>query len=128
MTITGDVLSEGEVQIDGSVNGDIRCNDLLIGETADVRGEIFAEKIRVHGRIDGQIKARSVTLAKTAHMLGDILHENLAIEEGAFLEGHCKRMEFKESPVLDGKPKPAAEPAPGTKKSPANETSKKAAS
>ena len=33
-----------------------------------------------------------MSLAKTAHVVGDILHEALAIEQGAFLEGHCRRL------------------------------------
>jgi len=100
LIITGNLLSEGEIQIDGTVRGDIRTKDLLVGETALIQGEIIAESIRVHGRVDGQIKAQNVSLAKTAHVVGDILHDNLSIETGAFLEGHCKRLgegEFKKS-------------------------------
>jgi len=92
LTVTGDLVSDGEVQIDGAVNGDIKTTTLLIGESAHIRGEIHAKRIRVHGRVDGQITAHSVTLAKTAHVSGDIIHEDLSIEKGAFLEGHCKRM------------------------------------
>ena len=96
MRLIGNLASEGEVQIDGTVNGDIKTKILLIGEKAVIRGEIIADTVKVHGEINGQIKARSVTLASTARMVGDILHENLAIEEGAFLEGHCKRMDKNE--------------------------------
>lgn len=92
LKITGDLLSEGEIQVDGRVNGDIRTRALVVGETAIVKGEIIADKVRVLGRVDGQIKAKIVKLAKTAHVVGDVLHEDLAIETGAFLEGHCKRM------------------------------------
>lgn len=93
LTITGNLVSEGEVQIDGHVIGDIKTDALLIGEDARVTGEIVARRVRVHGRVDGQISAKSVTLAKTAHVAGDVIHEDLSIEKGAFLEGHCKRME-----------------------------------
>lgn len=92
LTITGDLASEGEVQIDGAVNGDIKTTTLLIGETAHIRGQVHAKRVRVHGRVDGQITAQSVTLAKTAHVSGDVTHEDLSIEKGAFLEGHCMRM------------------------------------
>lgn len=95
MRLVGDVASDGEVQIDGIVNGDIRTKVLLVGETANIKGEIVADTVKVHGEITGQIKATNVTLARTARMVGDILHENLSIEEGAYLEGHCKRMEVK---------------------------------
>ncbi len=57
---------------------------------ADLR--IVGDTVRVYGTVNGQIKARAVTLAKSAHVVGNILHENLSIEEGAFLEGHCKRL------------------------------------
>jgi len=93
LKITGNIRSEGEIQVDGYIEGDIRAETLIIGETANVNGEITADTVRVHGFVTGQIKAGSVSLAKSAHVMGDILHENLAIEQGAFLEGHCRRIE-----------------------------------
>jgi len=95
LRIVGDLSSDGEIQIDGAIDGDIRTQVLLVGETADIKGEIVADSVVVHGTISGQIKSRSVILAKTAHVVGDILHEDLKIETGAFLEGHCKRMAEK---------------------------------
>ena len=95
MKIIGDIVSDGEIQIDGTVEGDIRAKTLLIGEPANIKGEVVADTIEVFGSISGQIKATQVSLAKTAHMVGDILHENLSIEKGAFLEGHCMRMPDK---------------------------------
>ena len=93
--VTGDIHSDGEVQIDGTINGNINANILIIGESAQVIGEITAETVRIHGRVTGQVQANSVSLAKTAHILGDVLHGNIAIEQGAFLEGHCRRIEVK---------------------------------
>lgn len=96
LRIVGDLSSDGEIQVDGAVDGDIRTHSLLVGETAQIKGEIVAESVHVHGTINGQIKAKAVNLAKTAHVVGDILHEDLAIETGAFLEGHCKRLPEKQ--------------------------------
>ena len=93
LTVTGNLHSDGEIQIDGRVEGSIHSDVLIVSETAQVNGEITAESVRVHGHVTGQIRATSVSLAKTAHVLGDILHGNLAIEQGAFLEGHCRRVE-----------------------------------
>ena len=97
--IVGDMHSQGEIQIDGAIDGDIRTHSLLVGEGARIIGEIVADSVIVHGNVTGQIKARSVELAKSAHVIGDILHEDLAIETGAFLEGHCKRMVQKKDQV-----------------------------
>ncbi len=96
LSIVGDLLSDGEIQIDGAVNGDIRTKTLIVGETANVKGEIVADNVKILGSVDGQIRAKVVKLAASAHVVGDILHEDLAIETGAFLEGHCKRMVMPE--------------------------------
>ncbi len=96
LNIVGDLHSAGEIQIDGTVNGDIRTHALVIGESATVKGEIVADAVRVLGTVKGQIKAKVVKLAASAHVVGDIMHEDLSIETGAFLEGHCKRMIVKE--------------------------------
>ena len=94
LNFTGDLISTGEVQIDGNVTGDIRVDTLIIGATGNIRGEITANKVRIHGKTIGQINAKSVSLAKTANVQGDILHEDLSIEQGAYLEGHCRRTEI----------------------------------
>ena len=90
---TGDLISESDVQVDGSVNGDIRTRTLTIGQHGEVRGEIVADKIRICGAVIGQVRARDVSLSETARMIGDILHESLSIEPGAHIEGHCRRIE-----------------------------------
>ena len=103
LRVVGDLSSEGEIQVDGVVDGDIRTTSLLVGQTAEIKGEIVSDNVIVHGSINGQIKARSVYLTKTAHVLGDILHEDLAIEKGAFLEGHCKRFVDEKKSAVAGK-------------------------
>jgi cytoskeletal protein CcmA (bactofilin family) len=93
--IVGDLNSVGEIHVDGRVDGDIKSKTLLVGESAVIKGEIVAETVKVHGTVNGQIKAQSVILAKTAHVNGDVIHEDMSIDKGAFLEGHCKRMDQK---------------------------------
>ena len=79
LKIVGDLSSDGEIQIDGAVDGDIRTKSLLVGETADIKGEIVADSVFVHGNINGQIKSRSVNLAKSAHVVGSA-HTGLGAE------------------------------------------------
>ncbi len=93
LTVNGNLVSEGEIQIDGTINGDVNTATLLVGESAKIHGDIKAQHVRVHGHVNGQITAKSVTLAETAHVVGDVIHEDLSIEKGAFLEGHCKRID-----------------------------------
>ena len=90
MTMQGALNSAGDIQVDGRVEGDVRSAGLVIGEKAEIHGEIFAEDITVRGKVVGRITARKVLLASTSHVEGDILHEALAVETGAFFEGNCR--------------------------------------
>ncbi|MBM3569399.1 MAG: polymer-forming cytoskeletal protein [Alphaproteobacteria bacterium] len=91
--IVGNLTSDGEVQIDGVVEGDINARSLTVGETASVIGEISADLLSVRGKVQGTIHAREVRIFRTAVVHGDVLHETIAIESGAFFEGHCRRAE-----------------------------------
>lgn len=107
LKIKGDLISNGDLQIDGSVEGDIVSRTVTIGEGADVRGAVSGESVRVCGSVTGQVKGTTVTLAKTAKVTGDVLHLTLSIEPGAFFEGQCRRIES----VSAGGAKPSS-PAP----------------
>lgn len=92
LSIVGNVKSSGEIQVDGRVEGDIHCKALIVGIDGAIVGEVVAQNVRLHGEITGRVRAKSVFLASTAKMTGDVAHESLAIEPGAFLEGHCRRV------------------------------------
>ncbi|HUO03278.1 MAG TPA: polymer-forming cytoskeletal protein [Rhizomicrobium sp.] len=90
LTVTGTLNSTGDMQIDGIVEGDVRSVGLVIGERAEIHGEIWAEDVTVRGKVIGRIRARKVLLSATSHVEGDILHEAFAVEAGAFFEGNCR--------------------------------------
>ena len=91
LEIVGNLTTSGEVQLDGSIEGDITCEKLMVGERACITGRVLADHVVIRGKIIGNVKAKNVELAKTAHVVGDIWHDTLAIDAGAFLEGHCRR-------------------------------------
>ncbi len=93
------------MQIDGIVEGDVRSVGLVIGEKAEIHGEIWAEDVTVRGKVIGRIRARKVLLSATSHVEGDILHEAFAVEAGAFFEGNCRH---SDNPLGDETRKPPA--------------------
>jgi cytoskeletal protein CcmA (bactofilin family) len=93
LRINGDLICSGDVQVDGWVEGDIQSRNIVVGESATVQGGLQAETVRVCGVVNGQIKADSVVLEKTAKVTGDVLHKTLAMEQGASLEGMCRRLD-----------------------------------
>ncbi|MEL7492169.1 MAG: polymer-forming cytoskeletal protein [Pseudomonadota bacterium] len=86
----GNINASGEVQFDGSLEGDIKAATLIIGEKASVKGEIMCDRVTIRGKVEGGIRAKQVALAATAHILGDIVHSSLAVENGAHFEGACR--------------------------------------
>jgi cytoskeletal protein CcmA (bactofilin family) len=90
LKIIGNMQSNGDIQIDGQVDGDVQSKSLTVGESAQVNGTIACERVR---SVSGEIKADSVVLARSAKVDGDIVHKTLEIEAGASLQGGVRRLE-----------------------------------
>lgn len=91
LTITGNLISKGEVQVDGVVEGDIHGSHVVIGETATIHGGIVADEVVVRGHVIGSVRSRRVMLQSTSQVEGDIFHNALSIEQGAMFEGKSRR-------------------------------------
>lgn len=109
LTILGNVRSSGDIQVEGSIEGDIRAATLIVGETATVKGEVVADEVVVHGRVVGRLRGLKVRLSSSARCEGDIVHKTIAIESGAHFEGSVQR---QDDPLSKGKPEPARLAAP----------------
>jgi cytoskeletal protein CcmA (bactofilin family) len=90
LTIKGNVTSKGEIQVDGEVEGDIRCGSLLLGDKSKVTGGVAAEDVVVRGHLVGSIRGLRITLQTQSHVEGDIFHQSLAMEQGAYFEGKSR--------------------------------------
>lgn len=97
MSVSGNLDGDGVMQIEGTVDGDIRCAELTIGKSAQIRGQIECDTVHVHGTVTGEIRARCVSLSASARVTGDIQHEELAIEAGAYMEGQLLRRDAQQS-------------------------------
>lgn len=91
LTITGDLISEGDITVHGIVEGSIKCRALTLGEAPTI-SKIEAETVRISGSFSGDVKAKQVVLTETAHVTGDIVHESLEVRPGASIEGRLKRL------------------------------------
>jgi cytoskeletal protein CcmA (bactofilin family) len=92
VSLEGDLVSEGDVQLDGAVRGDLKLNHLTVGETGQVDGLITAETVEVRGRVAGAITAKTVRLYASARVDGDITHAQLAIDAGAHFAGRSVKL------------------------------------
>lgn len=93
LTVKGNITTQGDVQIEGTVDGDIRAHQLTVGESATIHGEIVADEIIVNGRVVGRVRGLKVRLSASARVEGDIVHKTIAIESGAHFEGSVQRQD-----------------------------------
>ena len=82
LVINGNLESTGDMQVDGTVEGDIKSKKLTISTSAVVRGPTEAKSVVIAGSVIGPIKARHVTLNESAKVIADVIQECLRIDPG----------------------------------------------
>ncbi len=87
MTIDGSISSQGEVQVDGHVKGNIIAQKIVIGKTGYIEGELKAKTVTIRGRLIGTIKAEMVEIETGANVSSDILHTSFTIQANAIFTG-----------------------------------------
>lgn len=108
LKVIGNLESDGDIQVDGTVQGDIFSRTVTVTEGAHIEGAIVADTAHINGSVKGQIKAPKIVIAKSAKVVGDVVHETLTIEAGAHLEGQYRRIETEKAASVS---KPAAKTA-----------------
>ena len=114
LTIKGNVTTSGDIQLEGTIEGDVRVHLLTVGESATIKGEIAADDVVVNGRVIGRLRGLKVRLTASAQVEGDIIHKTIAIESGAQFEGTVQRQEDPLGDSSTSRPATAAPARPST--------------
>ncbi len=88
--VRGDVVSAGDLIIDGQVQGTIELGDhsLTIGVGAAVVADLVARTITISGAVTGNVIGHArVELRVTGSVDGDITTPRFVMEDGAILRG-----------------------------------------
>jgi cytoskeletal protein CcmA (bactofilin family) len=97
--ITGDIKSNGDIRIDGSLKGNLNTKGkVVIGPTGRINGEIICKNSEVSGIIEGKISvSQLLNLKASSKIIGDIVTSKLAIEPGARFSGNCKMSDTEDN-------------------------------
>jgi cytoskeletal protein CcmA (bactofilin family) len=97
--ITGDVRSNGDIRIDGTLTGNLSTKGkVVIGTTGRIKGEVVCKNSEVSGVIEGKISVgQLLNLKASSKIIGDIATAKLAIEPGARFTGNCNMSESEEN-------------------------------
>lgn len=89
--ILGHISSNGDLRIDGAVEGDVLTSGkCVLGTTGTVKGNIDAKNADISGKVDGDIKIKELLLVKsTGKVNGDIKTAKIVVENGGEFNGAC---------------------------------------
>ena len=116
LKVVGNLISEDDIQVNGTVEGDIQSASLTVTNNAQINGSISADTVMINGTVNGQLNANKVKVAATGRVKGDITYRSISMEEGALIDGHLRPSSGTAAvnepikPVL-ATARPAAEPA-----------------
>ena len=80
--VSGDLATEGQVHVDGRIDGDVKCAQLIQGGEGVIAGSIYAEDARLAGTVEGTVSARTLIVEASAKIMGDVAYETISIEAG----------------------------------------------
>jgi cytoskeletal protein CcmA (bactofilin family) len=89
--IDGNIVSNGDIRIDGSLKGNLSTKGkVIVGDTGKIHGEIVCKNFEVEGSVEGKVVVSELlSLRAKSKILGDITTSKLAIEPGAVFTGKC---------------------------------------
>ena len=89
--ITGDIVSDSNLLIEGEIIGNVSCSGkVVIGSSGKIKGNLVCVNAEVDGAMDGELTIENLLfLRSTARIKGDIQTLKLNIEEVAYFEGAC---------------------------------------
>ena len=89
--IDGDITTNGDIRIDGTLTGSINVKGkLVVGNSGSIEGEIICQNADISGTIKGKIGvAELLSLKSSAKLTCDIITNKIAIEPGATFSGSC---------------------------------------
>ena len=90
MSIVGTIECRGFAQVFGRVEGELRGLELVIGEGAQIEGNVVAEDVTIRGHVKGTVRGVRVKLQRGGAVEGDIFHRLLLTEESSLFEGSSR--------------------------------------
>jgi cytoskeletal protein CcmA (bactofilin family) len=98
MSVIGKIECDGPAQVFGRIEGEVRASDLMVGDGAQIEGNVIAQNVTVCGCVKGTIHAVHVKLQSGGAVEGDIFHKSLSIDENSLFEGSSRRVENPTEP------------------------------
>jgi cytoskeletal protein CcmA (bactofilin family) len=96
--ITGEIISEADFRIDGTLEGTITTSGkVVIGKEGVINGNVNCSFADVEGKFSGKIEVKeSLSLKSTSSVEGEVIIGKLIVESGASFNAKCSMRSAKE--------------------------------
>ena len=103
--ITGEIVSEADFRIDGTLEGTITTSGkVVIGKEGVINGNVNCSFADVEGKFSGKIEVKeSLSLKSTSSVEGEVIIGKLIVESGASFNAKCSMRSAKEVKSISGK-------------------------
>ena len=89
--ISGDLATDAQLHVDGRIDGNVRCAQLVQGQAGTIAGDIYADEARIAGTVEGIVSVRTLFVEASARIRGDVAYDTISIDAGAQIEGRLAR-------------------------------------
>ncbi|WP_298839125.1 bactofilin family protein [Clostridium sp.] len=97
-SIIGSLNGNGLIKIDGSIDGNLTCEDnVILGESGNINGDITCNNANINGIMNGNVSCKNtLTIETCGKVQGDISVKKLMISEGGILDGKCTMISYEQ--------------------------------
>jgi cytoskeletal protein CcmA (bactofilin family) len=111
ISVDGDIEADVDLKIRGKVAGNVRCAALVLGEQGEIRGDVFADRIRLSGLVEGTIETGDLALEEGAWVKGDVTYSRIRMVKGAVVQGRMSHVAREPSAEAEPSGTAGASPA-----------------
>ena len=90
--LKGDLTTDGLLEIEGKIEGNIKGNEITIRESGFVNGNIISNISNIKGNFQGTIKSQRINVSGKANIKGTLEYVSLCVEDGSSIDGDLKRV------------------------------------
>ncbi|CAA0187217.1 conserved hypothetical protein [Tenacibaculum maritimum] len=89
--IIGDIISEGDFRLDGTLEGTIKTDGrVIIGNDGYIKGKVECANADIEGKFSGElIVSNTLSIKSNANITGDVVISKLSVEPGATFNATC---------------------------------------
>ena len=104
VSITGNITLSGTIHIYGDVNGEVVAQEIHVGDTGKINGDIKSEVADIRGEVMNAVEVRkNLIVRSTGKIAGTIRYQSIEIENGGIVDGQLEKMASKNEYVAPTK-------------------------